>query len=37
MSKTVREEFMTAFKEEMEITEKLEKVQKAIEGSVALL
>jgi len=34
MSKTVREEFMTAFKEEMEITEKLEKVQKAIEGSV---
>ncbi|XP_021839991.2 ABC transporter F family member 5 [Spinacia oleracea] len=34
MSKTVREEFMSAFKEEMEVAEKIEKVQKAIEGSV---
>ncbi|CAM8946924.1 unnamed protein product [Rhodiola kirilowii] len=34
MSKTVREEFMSAFKEEMEVRERLEKVQKAIEGSV---
>lgn len=34
MSRTVKEEFLSAFKEEMEITEKLEKVQKAIEGSV---
>lgn len=34
MGKTVREEFMSAFKEEMEITGRLEKVQKAIEGSV---
>ncbi|CAA7034781.1 unnamed protein product [Microthlaspi erraticum] len=31
MSRTVKEEFMSAFKEEMEITEKLEKVQNAIE------
>ncbi|CAH8367611.1 unnamed protein product [Eruca vesicaria subsp. sativa] len=28
------QEFMRAFKEEMEITEKLEKIKKAIEGSV---
>uniref|UniRef100_A0A7N0UPV8 ABC transporter domain-containing protein n=2 Tax=Kalanchoe fedtschenkoi TaxID=63787 RepID=A0A7N0UPV8_KALFE len=34
MSKTVREEFMSAFKEQMDIKERLEKVQKAIEGSV---
>lgn len=34
MSKTVKEEFMSAFKEEMEVAEKIEKVQKAIEGSV---
>uniref|UniRef100_A0A1J3FGN0 ABC transporter F family member 5 n=1 Tax=Noccaea caerulescens TaxID=107243 RepID=A0A1J3FGN0_NOCCA len=34
MSRTVKEEFLSAFKEEMEITDKLEKVQKAIEGSV---
>ena len=34
MSRTVKEEFMSAFKEEMEIAERLEKVQKAIEGSV---
>ncbi|XP_010546384.1 PREDICTED: ABC transporter F family member 5-like [Tarenaya hassleriana] len=34
MSKTVKEEFMNAFKEQMEIAGKLEKVQKAIEGSV---
>ncbi|KAJ1412888.1 P-loop containing nucleoside triphosphate hydrolase [Sesbania bispinosa] len=33
-SKTVREEFLSAFKEEMEIAGKLEKVQKALEGSV---
>ncbi|OMP02566.1 ABC transporter-like protein [Corchorus olitorius] len=33
MSKTVREEFLSAFKEEMEISERLEKVQKAIERS----
>ncbi|KAH1113815.1 hypothetical protein J1N35_007193 [Gossypium stocksii] len=33
MSRTVREEFMSAFKEEMEISERLERVQKAIEGS----
>lgn len=32
-SKTVREEFMSAFKEEMEVAERLERVQKAIEGS----
>ncbi|GAV83711.1 ABC_tran domain-containing protein/ABC_tran_2 domain-containing protein [Cephalotus follicularis] len=34
MSRTVREEFMSAFEEEMEIAGRLEKVQKAIEGSV---
>uniref|UniRef100_A0A5B6ZGA3 Putative ABC transporter F family member 5 n=1 Tax=Davidia involucrata TaxID=16924 RepID=A0A5B6ZGA3_DAVIN len=34
MTRTVREEFMSAFKEEMEIAARLEKVQKAIEGSV---
>ncbi|KAJ4881076.1 ABC transporter F family member 5 [Raphanus sativus] len=31
MSRTVKEEFMRAFKKEMEITEKLEKNQKAIQ------
>ncbi|KAJ0803849.1 putative ABC transporter, AAA+ ATPase domain, P-loop containing nucleoside triphosphate hydrolase [Helianthus annuus] len=31
--RTVREEFMCAFKEEMEVAKRLEKVQKAIEGS----
>ncbi|WOG82145.1 hypothetical protein DCAR_0101307 [Daucus carota subsp. sativus] len=34
LSRTVKEEFMSAFKEEMEISGRLEKVQKAIEGSV---
>ncbi|KAF7840033.1 ABC transporter F family member 5 [Senna tora] len=34
LSRTVREEFLNAFKEEMEIAGKLEKVQKALEGSV---
>lgn len=34
MSRTVREEFMSAFKEEMEIAGKLERVQKALEGAV---
>ncbi|RID76971.1 hypothetical protein BRARA_B03917 [Brassica rapa] len=34
MSRTVKEEFMSAFKEEMEVADKLERVQKAIEGSV---
>ena len=34
MSRTVREEFLSAFKEEMEIAGKLEKVQKALEGAV---
>lgn len=34
LSRTVKEEFMNAFKEEMEVATKLEKVQKAIEGSV---
>lgn len=34
MSRTVREEFLSAFKEEMEISGKLEKVQKALEGAV---
>ncbi|KAI3784371.1 hypothetical protein L1987_43470 [Smallanthus sonchifolius] len=34
MTRTVREEFLHAFKEEMEISNRLEKVQKAIEGSV---
>ncbi|KAE9587319.1 putative adenosinetriphosphatase [Lupinus albus] len=33
-SRTVKEEFMSAFKEEMEVAAKLEKVQKALEGSV---
>ncbi|XVE83240.1 hypothetical protein DITRI_Ditri16bG0071900 [Diplodiscus trichospermus] len=33
MSRTVREEFTSAFKEEMEIAERLERVQKAIEGA----
>ncbi|XP_022774894.1 ABC transporter F family member 5-like [Durio zibethinus] len=33
MSRTVREEFKSAFKEEMEISERLERVQKAIEGA----
>lgn len=32
--RTVREEFMSAFKEEMEVSERMEKVQKVIEGSV---
>lgn len=34
LSRTVKEEFMSAFKEEMEISGKLEKLQKAIEGAV---
>ena len=34
LSRTVKEEFMTAFREEMEISARLEKVQKAIESSV---
>ncbi|XP_021910817.1 ABC transporter F family member 5-like [Carica papaya] len=34
MSRTVKEEFMSAFQEEMEIAGRLERVQKAIEGSV---
>ncbi|XP_059624420.1 ABC transporter F family member 5 [Cornus florida] len=33
VSRTVKEEFMSAFKEEMEVAVRLEKVQKAIEGS----
>ncbi|KAF5800543.1 hypothetical protein HanRHA438_Chr07g0327061 [Helianthus annuus] len=33
-SRTVREEFLDAFKEEMEVAKQLEKVQTAIEGSV---
>ncbi|XP_051114696.1 ABC transporter F family member 5 [Andrographis paniculata] len=33
-TRTVKEEFLSAFKEEMEVAEKLEKVQKAIEKSV---
>ncbi|CAK8567819.1 unnamed protein product [Lathyrus sativus] len=33
-SRTVREEFMSAFKEEMEVATKMEKVQKALEDSV---
>ncbi|KAI4365493.1 hypothetical protein MLD38_021473 [Melastoma candidum] len=33
-SKTVKEEFMSAFKEEMEIAGRLERVQKAIESAV---
>lgn len=34
LSRTVREEFMCAFKEEMEVAAKLEKVQKALESAV---
>ncbi|XP_065874394.1 ABC transporter F family member 5-like [Euphorbia lathyris] len=34
LSRTVKEEFMSAFEEEMEIAGRLERVQKAIEGSV---
>ncbi|KAI3919916.1 hypothetical protein MKW98_001172 [Papaver atlanticum] len=34
LSRTVKEEFMSAFKEEMEIAGRLEKVQKALEGSI---
>ncbi|KAM1267873.1 hypothetical protein TB2_000232 [Malus domestica] len=34
MSRTVEEEFMSAFKEEMEVAGKLEKVQKGLESSV---
>ncbi|WCJ31764.1 ABC transporter F family member 5 [Euphorbia peplus] len=34
LSRTVKEEFMSAFHEEMEIAGRLERVQKAIEGSV---
>ncbi|KAM7514266.1 hypothetical protein LguiA_003849 [Lonicera macranthoides] len=34
LSRTVKEEFLSAFKEETDIAERLEKVQKAIEGSV---
>lgn len=34
LSRTVREEFLSAFKEEMGIAGKLEKVQKALEGAV---
>ncbi|KAG6515421.1 ABC transporter F family member 5-like [Zingiber officinale] len=33
-SRTVKEEFLNAFKEEMEVAERLEKVQKALENSV---
>ncbi|KAB2078433.1 hypothetical protein ES319_A06G162300v1 [Gossypium barbadense] len=33
MSRTVREELMSAFKEEMEISDRLERVQKTIEGA----
>ncbi|KAK1278039.1 ABC transporter F family member 5 [Acorus gramineus] len=33
-TRTVKEEFLSAFKEEMEITGRLERVQKALEGSV---
>ncbi|KAL3527868.1 hypothetical protein ACH5RR_012524 [Cinchona calisaya] len=33
-TRTVKEEFMSAFKEEMQVAERLEKVQKAIEKSV---
>ncbi|XP_019197610.1 PREDICTED: ABC transporter F family member 5-like [Ipomoea nil] len=33
-SRTVKEEFLSAFKEEMEVASRLEKVQKAIEKSV---
>lgn len=34
LSRTVREEFMSAFKEEMEVAAKLDKVQKALESAV---
>ncbi|CAH8270620.1 unnamed protein product [Arabidopsis lyrata] len=34
MGKTVKEEFMSAFKEEMEVARKLERLQKAIEEAV---
>ncbi|KAM7261996.1 hypothetical protein ACFE04_021073 [Oxalis oulophora] len=34
MSRTVKEEFMHAFKEQMELSEKLGKVEKALEASV---
>lgn len=34
LSRTVREEFISAFKEEMEVVAKLEKVQKALESAV---
>lgn len=34
LRRTVRDEFLSAFKEEMEVSGKLEKVQKAIEASV---
>ncbi|KAJ7956917.1 ABC transporter F family protein [Quillaja saponaria] len=34
LSRTVREEFMSAFKDEMEISTKMEKVQKALESSI---
>ncbi|PON58714.1 Phosphonate C-P lyase system [Parasponia andersonii] len=34
MSRTVREEFVSAFKEEMDVAAKLEKVQKALESTV---
>lgn len=34
LSRTVREEFLSAFKEEMEVAAKLEKVQKALESAV---
>ncbi|KAL0909118.1 hypothetical protein M5K25_023649 [Dendrobium thyrsiflorum] len=34
LNRTVKEEFLSAFKEEVEISERLEKVQKALERSV---
>lgn len=34
LNRTVKEEFLNAFKEEMEISERLEKMQKALEKSV---
>lgn len=33
-SRTVKEEFLNAFKEEMEVAQRLEKVQKALESSI---
>ncbi|KAG8373299.1 hypothetical protein BUALT_Bualt11G0009500 [Buddleja alternifolia] len=36
-TRTVREEFLSAFKEEMDVAERLERVQKAIERSVDAL